>query len=111
MRPGRPSEDGRRISHRGRSVVLSREDVAATPSYFRTKSLKRFDQHGRLDRHVQAAGNPGAAEWLRGPVFLSQGHQPGHFVFGQNDFFPAKIGQRQILYFVRQLLCFNLGHP
>ncbi len=44
-------------------------------------------------------------------VLPPKGHQPGHFLLGQLDFFSAPIGQRKISYFVRQLrFCFNLRH-
>ena len=37
-------------------------------------------------------------------VLPPQGHQAGHFVLGQHDFLAAPIGQRNIGYFVGQLL-------
>ena len=42
-------------------VVLRREDVAAAPGDFGAQLDQRLDQHGRLDGHVQAAGDPRAA--------------------------------------------------
>ena len=77
----------------GGGVVLRREDVAAAPGDFGAELLQRLDQHGRLDRHVQAAGDAGAGERLRAAVFFPQGHQAGHFVLGQHDFFAAPFGQ------------------
>ena len=46
-------------------VVLRGEDVAAAPGDFGAQLDERLDQHGRLDRHVQAAGDAGArrAAW------------------------------------------------
>ena len=70
---------------------------------------ERLDQHGRLDRHVQAAGDARARERLARAVLPPQGHQAGHLVLGQLDFLAAPLGQREIGDFVRQLR-FDLRH-
>ena len=41
-------------------VVLGGEDVAAAPANLGAERGQRLDQHGRLDRHVQRAGDPRA---------------------------------------------------
>ena len=41
----------------GRGVVLGREDVAARPAHLGAEGLQGLDQHGRLDGHVQGAGD------------------------------------------------------
>ena len=64
---------------------------------------ERLDEHRGLDGHVQAAGDVGPGQRLAATVFLPQGHQAGHFVFGQTDFLPTPIGQRHVGDFVRQL--------
>ena len=71
---------------------------------------ERFDQHGRLDRHVQAAGDAGAGERLGLAVLLAEGHQAGHLVLGQHDLAAAEIGQGQIGDFVRADVRWRLGH-
>ena len=71
--------------------------------------LERLDQHGRLDGHVQAAGDAGAGQRLRLAVLPPQGHQAGHLSFGKLDLLAAPIGQGKISDFVRQL-GFNLWH-
>ena len=48
------------LGDRRGGMVLRREDVAAAPGDLRPELDERLDQHGRLDRHVQAAGDPGA---------------------------------------------------
>ena len=48
---------------RGR-VVLRGEDVAARPAHLGAQRLQRLDQHGRLDRHVQRAGDARAFQRL-----------------------------------------------
>src|SRR6516162_8321694 len=45
--------------NRGGGVVLGREYVARAPAYRRPELDQRLDQHRRLDRHVQAADDPG----------------------------------------------------
>ena len=83
--------------------MLQLLQVTSAPS-----SRERLDQHGRLDRHVQAAGDAGAGERLGAAVLFAQGHQAGHLVFGQLDFLaaplgqPVELGRRTIEHFVRQ---------
>ena len=53
--------------------------------------LERLDQHGRLDRHVQAAGNPRALQRLRRAIFFPCRHQSWQFRFGDGDFATPEI--------------------
>ena len=80
---------------RGR-VVLRREDVARHPAHVGAQFGERLDQHGRLNRHVQAAHDARAGERLAAPVARAHGHQAGHLVLGQADFLPAPFGQREV---------------
>src|SRR3546814_8031825 len=57
---------------------------------------QRLDQHGGLDRHVQRADDACALQRLRRAEFLAQGHQAGHFGFGDVDLAAAVIGQRDV---------------
>ena len=57
-------------------VVLGREDVAAAPAHLGAERGQRLDQHGRLDRHVQRAGDARALQRLRGGV-LARGSPSG----------------------------------
>jgi hypothetical protein len=70
-------------------VILRAEDVADCPAHLGAEFDQRLDQHRRLDGHVQRAGDPRALQRLGGSEFLTAGHQPGHFVFGQFDLFAA----------------------
>ena len=49
--------------HGGGGVVLGGEDVAAAPAHACTECGEGLDQHGRLDGHVQRAGDAGAGQW------------------------------------------------
>ncbi len=89
---------------RGGGLVLGRVDVAARPGDLRPQLDERLDQHGGLDGHVQAAGDPRPGERLRRAVLPAQGHQAGHLLLGQLDFLPAPLGQRDVGDLVRQLL-------
>ena len=44
-------------SNGGSGVILRRENVAACPAHFCAKRNQRFNQNGRLNRHMQRAGN------------------------------------------------------
>ncbi len=90
-------EDRRARRGDGRGgVVLRGEDVARGPAHFSAQRHQRFDQHAGLDGHVQAAGDARALERLLGGEFLADGHQAGHFGFGDGEFAAAPAGQRHI---------------
>ena len=80
----------------GGGVILGREDVARGPANLGTESLERLDQDGRLDGHVQAAGDAGALERLLGGELFADGHQAGHFGFGDGQLAAAPGGEREI---------------
>ncbi len=80
----------------GGGVVLRGEDVARGPAHFSAQRHQRFDQHAGLDGHVQAAGDARALERLRRGEFLADGHQAGHFGFGDGEFAAAPAGQRHV---------------
>ena len=82
--------------HGGGGVVLGGEDVAAAPAHPCTERGQRLDQHGRLDRHVQGAGDAGAGQRLGRAELGPHGHQPGHLVLGQLDLLAAELGQGEV---------------
>jgi len=56
-------------------VVLGGEDVAGGQRTSGPGLLRRFDQNGRLNRHVEAAGRSGLpSAVVRLPYFPAQGH-------------------------------------
>jgi hypothetical protein len=77
-------------------VVLRREDVARGPAHGGAQGLQRLDQHGRLDGHVQRAGDARALQRLRLGEFFADGHQAGHLGFGDADFLAAPGGKGQV---------------
>lgn len=90
-------EDGRAArGDRGGGVVLRREDVAARPTHFGAEGEKGFDQNGRLNGHVKRPGNAGALERLRGGVLTADGHETGHFHFGNLNFLTAPVGKTEV---------------
>ncbi len=101
-----PGEDGdasrlvrcplRADGNRRRGVILRGEDVARGPADLRAERDQRLDQHGGLDRHVQRAGDLGAAQRLRGPVLAPRRHQARHLVLGQLDLLAAPLGQSEV---------------
>ncbi len=64
------------------------------------RSHQRLNQHGGLDGHVQRAGDAHAGQRLCRRVFLADGHQAGHFMLGDGNFFAAPIGQAHVGDFV-----------
>jgi hypothetical protein len=73
-------------------VVLGREDVAGGPAHVGADVLEGFDQHRRLDGHVQRTGDAHALERLGGGVLLADRHQARHLVLGDIDFLAAPLG-------------------
>jgi hypothetical protein len=57
---------------------------------------QRLDQHRRLDRHVERAGDPGALQRLRGAELLAQRHQARHLGLGDLDLLAAEIGEAEV---------------
>ena len=82
---------------RSRGVILRRIDVAGHPADVGAQRLQRLDQHGRLDGHVQRAGDARALQRLLGAVLLARRHQAGHLGFGERDFLAAEIGEADVL--------------
>ena len=90
-------EDGRTVDgDRSGRVILRREDVARGPTNLRTERLQRLNEHGRLDGHVQRAGDAGAAQRLRRGELLADRHQARHFGLGDTDFLATPIGEGEI---------------
>ena len=82
--------------HRSRGVVLRRENVAAHPSNVGAHVEESLDENGGLHGHVQRAHDPRALQGLLVCVPLTQRHQTGHFMFGQLDLPPSKIGEVEV---------------
>ena len=80
----------------GGGVVLGREDVARGPADLGAEGLERLDQDGRLDRHVQRAGDAGPVRGCAFGVLLADGHEAGHLGLGDRDLLAAPVGQLEI---------------
>ena len=61
-----------------------------------TERLERLDQDGRLDGHVERAGDACAREGLARGVLLADGHEAGHLGFGDGDLAAAPGGEREV---------------
>ena len=59
---------------------------------------------------MQAAGNAGTLERLGVPVLLSKGHQAGHLILGEPNFFTTKLSQFKIFDFVRKTIGVYVRH-
>ena len=57
---------------------------------------ERFDEHRRLDGHVQTAGDARALERLRRTVLLTERHETGHLVLGHDDVLATPFGQLDV---------------
>ena len=64
---------------------------------------QRLNEHGRLNGHVQRAGDAHAGQGLGRGILVADGHQARHLVLGDGDFFAAPVGQRHIGDFVIQI--------
>ena len=92
-----PGEDGDAgDGDGGRRVILRRVDVAARPGDLGAERRQRLDEHGGLDRHVEAAGDARALERLRRAELFAQRHEAGHLFFGDADFLAAPLGKLDV---------------
>mmetsp|Transcript_20056 Transcript_20056/g.65997 ORF Transcript_20056/g.65997 Transcript_20056/m.65997 type:complete len:495 (+) Transcript_20056:103-1587(+) len=93
-----PGEDGGGLvaGDGRRGVVLRREDVARAPADVAAELLERLDEHGRLDRHVERAGDARALEGLRRAVLLDRLHEAGHLILGELDLPATEVGERDV---------------
>src|SRR5690606_36205223 len=78
-------------------VVLRRVDVARGPANIGTQMGKRFDENGRLDRHVERAGDARAFQRLLRTELFARCHETGHFSLGHVDFLAAPISEIDVL--------------
>ena len=62
------------MSNCRRGVILGREDIAGGPAKICAQFLQRFDQHGGLNRHMQASGNLQALEGLFPAILFAHSH-------------------------------------
>ena len=76
--------------------VLGGKDVAARPAHLRTECDEGFDEHRGLHGHVQRAGDTRAFERLVGSELFTEGHEPGHLVFGETNLVAAGLCEGQI---------------
>ena len=84
----------------GGGVILGGKDVAARPTDSGAEVHQGLDQDRGLDSHVEGAGDPDARQRLGGRVLLADGHEAGHLVLGDHDFFAAPVGQIHVGDFV-----------
>jgi len=77
-------------------VILGGEDVAARPAHLGAERDQRLDQHGRLNRHVQRAGDSRTLQWLPVGVLTAGGHQSRHLMLGEPDLLAAELGQIEV---------------
>ncbi len=92
-----PGEDGDVAGgDGGGGVVLGGVDVAGSPADRGAEVGEGFDEDGGLDRHVERTGDADAIEGFLWAVFGADGHEAGHFVFGDVNFFAAKVGEGDV---------------
>ena len=77
-------------------MVLGGEDVAAGPTDLGAEGNQGLDEDGGLDRHVQAAGDPGSCERLGFAELGPHGHQAGHLVLGEVDLLAAELSEAEV---------------
>ena len=84
-------------------VVLRGEDVAAGPGDLGAELNEGLDEDGRLDGHVETAGDASALQRLGWPVLGAHLHQARHLVLGHVDHFAAPLSLADVGHFVRKL--------
>ncbi len=108
LRLALPGEDGNAGGgDGGGGMILGREDIAGRPAQFGAQRPQGLDQDGRLNGHVQAAGDARAREGLLARKFVAERHQARHFGLGDGNFLAPPIGERNVLHLV---ILGNRGH-
>ena len=85
-----------RSCNRGRRMILGREDVAGSPAHLCPERRQRFDEHRRLDGHVQGATDARALQRLRLGKLLADRHETGHLPFGDRHLLAPPVGECKI---------------
>ena len=92
-----PGEDGcgAGLGNGRGGMVLRGKDVAGGPAQIGAQFYQGLDEHGRLNGHVQAAGDTQSLQGLKRAVFLAHGHQTRHFGLGPVPFpcVPSRPGR------------------
>ena len=83
-------------------MILGGEDVAGSPADVGTELIKRPDEHGRLDGHMQGTGDAQSLKRLARAVLSDAFHEAGHLTLGKLHFLASEVCEIQILYFVIQ---------
>ena len=96
-----PSEDGNASrGDGGGGLILSRENIATGPTDIGSEGDKGFNEHSGLDGHMEGASHTDASEGLGFGMLVTDRHQPGHFLFGDDDFLATESSERDILYMI-----------
>ena len=80
----------------GGGGVLCGEDVGGGPGDLSAQFKEDRDEHGGLDDHVEAAGDPGNLEGFGRAVLLPVVHQARHLVLAQGELLLAPVGQGDV---------------
>merc|ERR1719172_198032 len=86
------------LSNRSRSMILSAEDVARTPTHCSTQFGQSLDEHSCLDRHVQRAIDIKAFERLARTELLASCHETRHLNLCQIKLLTTELGQAHIFH-------------
>ena len=107
-----PGEDlGHALLHDGGGgMVLGGEDVAGSPADVRAQGMQGLDEHGRLDGHVQGAGDAQTLEGLAVAVFADALHEAGGLALGKLHLLLAEVGKAHVGHLVRKGKIEGLGH-
>lgn len=65
-------------------------------NYLGTEGDEGLDQHGRLQGHVEAAGDACALQWLGIAVHLPHLHQTGHLILSDFNGLATPVGQADV---------------
>jgi hypothetical protein len=83
-------------------MILRGKNIAGGPAQISAQSMQGFYEHGRLNGHMQGAGNPQTLKRLCPSMFIHQLHKPRHFIFSKLHFLVPEISQSHIRHFMGQ---------
>ena len=81
--------------------ILIGKNITGGPADISAQGLEGFDQHGRLNGHVQGSHDFQPCQGLLHAIFFAHSHQSGHFIFSQFHLLAPPGRQGDILNLMR----------
>ena len=96
--PGKDRISG--LRHGSGGVILGGKNVTGTPANISTNFTESLHEDCGLDGHVKRPHHAHTIERLAGAILFASGHEAGHFMLGNIEFFATETGEADIFDFI-----------